>query len=175
MTVTLYHEISPESLDLVQKEGIKRKSEGVKSDREKQKVDTFLDTHLPEWTAPQQVCRANVVYAYLPDGDSKIIDIKNGDAVPLELYMARSKQTLLAVNVDENACYVSDLDLYDTMTRALELDEQDSTREHLADRYWERVVTLRDYEPGMIARPEVMIAADIRPQDFEVVRPQEGV
>ena len=169
MTTFLYHELAPDSLDKVLTEGIKRSEQGQKTDREKQKVDTFLDTHLPEWAKSQGVCRANVIYGFLPVEDNKVIDIKDGRTISLEEFKAHSNQVLVRVKVDASACFVSDLDLYNTIARALELDEQDSTREHLADRYWERVIPLTDYEPGTITRPEVLIASEIEPKAIDVI------
>ena len=170
MTVTFYYEIDPLTLNEIMQDGIKRESDGIKSDNEKQKVDAFLDTHLPDWTYDQHIRRSKVVYAYLPTGDDAVIDIQSGEAVPIAEFMERSGHMLVKVKANEDYCWVSDLDMYDTLQRSLELDEMDSTREHLADRYWERVVPLTEYEPGSIKRPEVMIASSIRPEDIEVVK-----
>jgi hypothetical protein len=172
MKVTLFHEIDPSSQEGVLQGGIKRKASGDKTDPEKKKIDTFLDTHLPDWAQYDDVYRGNVLYGYLADGDG-VVDISTGDVLPLKKFMAASDQTLLRIKVDEEQCYVSDLDLYDTLVRAMELDEQDSTREHLADRYWQRIIPLRDYEQGTIKRPEVMVAADIKPEEIEVVKDEK--
>lgn len=169
MKVTLFHEINPSATDKVLTEGIKRKVSGEKDDSEKKKVDTFLDTHLPDWAKEKEVCRGNALFAYL-ERDGKVIDITDGEPVPVGRFMAKSDEALLKITVDSDRCYVSDLDLYDTLMRAMQLDEQDSTREHLADRYWERIVPLAEYEPGTIKRPEVLVAADIEPSGIEVVK-----
>ncbi len=169
MRAVLYHEIDPSSEKDVLNEGIKRGASGDKSDKQKKMVDTFLDTHLPDWAENIQLCRGMVNYGYLTY-EGKVIDITDGEAVSIEEFMAKNDQILLRLTVDTDDCFVSDLDLYDTLVRAMELDEQDSTREHLADRYWERIIPLADYEPGTIKRPEVMINTDILPSDIEVVK-----
>jgi hypothetical protein len=169
MKVMLYHEIDPSTKDNVLNQGIKRGAEGRKNDAGKKKVDAFLDTHMPDWAKEKQLSRHDAVYGYLVDGD-KIVDITNGESVAVEQFIAKSHDALLRVMVDSDKCYVSDLDLYDTIIRAMELDEQDSTREHLADRYWERIVPLEKFELGMFARPEVIVTTDIEPRSIEVVK-----
>jgi hypothetical protein len=169
MKVTLFHEIDPTSKDKVLNEGIKRKANGGKNNSEKKKVDTFLDTHLPDWAKEKEVCRGNVLYAFL-ERDGHVVDITDGEPMPVSQFMDKSQDALLKITVDSGKCYVSDLDLYDTLMRAMQLDEQDSTREHLADRYWERVIPLEKYELGTIRRPEVMVATDVEPGDIEVVK-----
>lgn len=172
MKVRLLHEIDPETKDDILENGIKRGAEGEKTDSEKQKIDTFLDTHLPDWAKEQQVSRRSATYCYL-EADGKIIDITDGEPVDLADFMAKSGQTLLWLDVEVDDCYVSDLDAYDTLMRAMELDEQDSTREHLADRYWQRMIPLGEYQPGMIRRPEVLVVADVDPHDMRVAAEEE--
>lgn len=168
MAVTLYHELSPETVDKVLAEGIKKDKSGTKRNSSIEKLDTFLDTHIPDEVKTLGLSRRSVVYAFMASGD-KIVDIVTGDEVAVEDYIKDNQMSLLKLKVEPEVCYVSDLDLYDTLRRAMEQDEQDSTREHLADRYWKRVIPLKDYEPGTIARPEVMIATDIEPRDIEVI------
>lgn len=170
MKVALYHEINLSAKESVLKNGIKRGVKGEKTDAEKKKVDVFLDTHLPDDMQKTGASRQKAVYAYLEHRGS-IIDIKDGQAVPIGRFQERSRQLLLKITADSDDCYVSDLDLYDTLTRALELDEQTSTREHLAESYWRRLTPLNEFEIGEITRPEVLIFRDIPPGDIEVVRP----
>lgn len=172
MKVVLYHEVSLESVDVILKEGIKRQSSGVKRDAEIEKVDTFLDTHLPDYLKDKKLSRRSVTYAFLVH-DDKIVDISSGELVPVEGFRRDDGMALLKLTVDGADCYVSDLDMYDTLKRAMELDEQDSTREHLADQYWKRVVHLEEFEFGKIRRPEVMINADIDPHSIKVIQKSE--
>lgn len=169
MKIELYHEIDPSSKDSVLEQGIKRRSEGEKTDSQKKKVDIFLDTHLPDWAKEKGLSRQDAIYAYLSDGE-KVVDITDGEAVSVDIFKAKSDQVLLRLSVESEHCYVSDLNLYDTLVRAMELDEQDSTREHLADRYWERIIPLEEYESGTIKRPEVMVIEDISPRDISVIK-----
>lgn len=170
MHIVLYHEISPKSKDQVVTEGIKKGASGVKTDSEKRKVDEFLDTHPPDWAKNIGLCRADAIYAYLKTDSDEVVDIKSGEAIPVSEFMNKTKDVLLKITVDSDYCYVSDLDLYDTITRALELDEQDSTREHLADRYWERLTPIDEYQNGSITRPEMMVNYDVSPESIEVVK-----
>ena len=168
MNTVLYHEAAPESVDGILENGIQRHASGVKRDTQIEKIDTFLDTHIPEHLQAVGLNRRDVTYAFI-EHDGKIIDIATGRLVPLEEFRRGNGMRLLRLTVDTKNCYVSDLDLYDTLKRAMELDEQDSTREHLADRYWKRIVPIEEFRVGSIARPEVMITADVDPKSVEVV------
>jgi hypothetical protein len=167
MQIPVYHEINPQKIDEILGQGIRRDKQGDKTDHVVNKVDEFLDTHLPDG-APADLNRKNVIYAYVSH-DDKVIDIKNGELVPTKAFMAKSKQTLLRMMVDAEKCYVSDLDLYDTIKRAMELGEQDSTLENLANQYWQRIIPLYEFQLGAITRPEVMITYNIQPHDIQVM------
>jgi len=169
MKVTVYHEIDANSLQTILKEGIKCASEGEKT-KEKmiQKADAFLDTHRPEYAQKAGLSRSNNLYAYLSE-TNKIIDIADGEPLHLKKFLDRNNKTLVDLRVDPARCYVSDLDLYDTVKRSLELDEQNSTREHLAQQYWQKLIPLDAFENGVISRPEIMITYDIDPADIHVV------
>lgn len=168
MNTILYHEAKPESVDSILKEGIKSQAGGAKRDAQIEKIDTFLDTHRPDDIKSLGLNRRDVTYAFLGQ-DGNIIDIATGELVPVEEFRKGNGMSLFRLTVDVKDCYVSNLDLYDTLKRAMVLDEQDSTREHLADQYWKRIVPLEKFEVGTIARPEVMINADINPGNIEVI------
>lgn len=169
MSITLYHEVSSDSVDGILQNGIKRDKGGEKRDAQIEKIDTFLDTHLPDNFESLGLNRRSVIYAYL-EHEGNIVDITDGELVPLEKYESEKGTVLLRITVDPENCYVSDLDLYDTLKRAMQLDEQDSTREHLADQYWKRIVPLEEFQLGSIKRPEVMINADIEPKSIEIIK-----
>ncbi len=169
MKVTVYHKVDPAMKDKILTEGIKREEESQKTDQQKKKVDAFLDSHRPEAMKEQGiVSRQNAVYGYI-ELERGIIDIDDGEWVAVDVFADGSEQLLLRLTVDAEVCYVADLDLYDTIGRALELDEQDSTREHLADRYWQRLTPIGEFQASEIKRPEIMIVADISPDEIEIV------
>ncbi|ORX11905.1 hypothetical protein AWC31_35280 [Mycolicibacterium wolinskyi] len=170
MKTTLYHEIEPQTLDDVRRNGLKRKGDGEKSDSDTKTADAYLDTHRPPETIRAQLCRDGVLYGFLPAGDG-IVDIRNGAAVDIATFDRDRPQTLLRIAVDPTHCFVSDLDLYDRVKRALKTAESDDECHRLAQVYWQRVIPLLDYEPGSIRRPEAMVVADIEPADIEVVSP----
>jgi hypothetical protein len=163
MRVTVYHEVLPDSLDRVLREGIQRSQRGEKTGGQNQHTDDYLDAHRP---ADSQLSRQGVVYAYLSIGD-KLVDISSGEVVDAHRFASGRDQVLLRVGVDSTDCYVSDLDAYDAVKSALEHHDRDV--EGKAKLYWYRVVPLDDYEPDAFHRPELMINADIDGRDIEVV------
>lgn len=167
MKQTVYHEINPASLDKILQEGIERTSEGIKSkDKAIQKVNRFLDSHRPPGAVKAKLSRQDNLYGYLTDGD-QLVDITDGKNTDIAFFKAKDNQRLVKIAVDPTKCYVADLDLYDTIKRALELDEQDSTRENLATQYWAKLIRLSDYNRKTIRRPEVMITYDVPPNDIQ--------
>jgi hypothetical protein len=169
MKVIVYHEVDPDSLHNILNKGIKCASEGEKTkDKRIQKTDMFLDTHRPDSMVRAGVSRSNNLYGY-PSMDNRIVDITNGEALTLSKFLNKNHRTLVKLQVEPSRCFVSDLDLYDTIKRALELDEQDSTREHLAEQYWHKLVPLNEFETGSIKRPEVVITYDIEPADISLI------
>lgn len=168
MNIILYHESTPESVDAILENGIKREASGAKRDSHIEMIDTFLDTHASDRIKAAGLSRRGVTYAFM-EHDGKIVDIATGESVPVSGFRKGNGMRLLRLTVDAGDCFVSDLDLYDTLKRAMELDEQGSTREHLAERYWERVVPFTQFEFGSIKRPEVMIRADIDPGSIEAI------
>lgn len=170
MDAVIYHEISQSSLQEILREGIKRASQGDKSkDSAIQKLDLFLDTHQPPHLAGTGLSRRNNIYGYLGDG-RKIIDIIDGERVTIDKFQAKSHKRIVCLSVDPAKCYISDLDLYDTLKRAMELNEQASTRENLATQYWHKLIPLNTFEPTMIRRPEVMITHDVAPDCIRIVQ-----
>lgn len=168
MKITVYHEIDPSAKETVLDQGIDRESEGQKTDAEKKKVDDYLDTHLPVELDALDISRDNVVYAYMAYDDN-IIDITDGEFMPVDEFNDRSEQALLRLTVESKECYVSNLDLYDTLMRAMELGEQDGKLQYLAAQYWESLIPYYNYEIGTFDRPEIMVAGDIRPGDIELI------
>lgn len=118
MKTTLYHEIEPQTLDDVRRNGLKRKGDGEKSDSDTKTADAYLDTHRPPETIRAQLCRDGVLYGFLPAGD-RIVDIRNGAEIDIATFDRDRPQTLLRIAVDPTHCFVSDLDLYDRVKRAL--------------------------------------------------------
>ncbi|MDB5176966.1 MAG: hypothetical protein JWN75_634 [Candidatus Saccharibacteria bacterium] len=167
MNAVIYHEVDPKIVDSVLQNGLKTENDGAKTDSQIKKIDQFLDTHLPD-DSPAGLNRQNVIYGYV-SADDKILDIKSSDMIAINDFVDKSDAVLLRIEVDAAKCYVSDLDMYDTIKRAMELKEQDSTLEDLATKYWQRVVTFDTFELGTINRPEVMVPYDIPPTDISKV------
>jgi hypothetical protein len=167
MEPIVYHEIAANSLEQVLKNGIKRTEQGGKSKQHAiQKTDNFLDTHRTPAMVTANISRSGTIYGYMVT-DDQVVNITTGQQVSIPTLKANRSKQLVKVTIDPTRCYVSDLDLYDTLKRALELDEQDSTREHLAEQYWIKITRLSDYKPGTIKRPEIMITYDVPPTAIE--------
>jgi len=167
MQVVIYHEVRPEALDKILREGIKRSDQGEKSDSVVQRTDECLESRISQDLAGKGLSRRRVVYGYLSSGD-KLVDITSGEAVEVHSYTEQRDLILLRITVDTSKCFVSDLDAYDAVKMCVESDADDTLLTRLAERYWARVVPLDEYD-GSYRRPEVMVTSDVDAQDIEVV------
>lgn len=173
--MVVYHEIEPPSLHEILDIGIKRTTHGSHSvDSSILVADKYLDSHRPDSIKHRRISRANNIYAFLGN-EKQIISIKDGGRVSTLRYSQRGKQLLVRLEVDPKKCFVSDLDLYDTLRRALELKEQDSTLENLAYKYWDKIIRLDEYIDDTIARPEVMITYNVPPENISLVDHDEAM
>lgn len=169
MGVVVYHEIDPNTLAQVLEEGVKRTVHSEKSEEHLVKqTNEFLDTHRDENALHARLSRFSNTYAYLGNYE-KLVDIVTGTSSQVLEFVRRTGKTLVRMKVDPSQCYVADLDLYDTLKRAMELGEQDSTREHLAAKFWEKLIRLDMFSPDLIRRPEVMVTYDISPRSVEPI------
>jgi hypothetical protein len=165
MRVGIYHEILPEKLAEVLREGVTTDSHGEKTDSENDRADKYLDDHRPDDVIARGLSRSRVVYGFLPC-DDKLIDIRNGKAVDVIEFATHREQLLVRMTVDSADCFVSDLDLYDAIKDMVESDDVSS---EYAEQYWRRVTPLDEFQFGQIRRPEAMIIRDIEPQDINVI------
>jgi hypothetical protein len=170
MQVIVYHEVRPENLDEILREGIKRSDHGEKSDSVVQRTDDCLEARIPPHLRSAGLSRHKVVYAYLSAGAS-LIDIRNGNAVDVNDFAMQRDLVLLRITADNELCFVSDLDAYDAVRKSVESDADDTHLTQLADRYWARVLPLEEYQAGQYRRPEVMIKSDIDASSIDVVTP----
>src|SRR5690606_9680655 len=133
-----------------------RESRGEKGNDEAIiKTDKFLDINRPLSAKQAGLSRTNNVYAYIGDKVS-LIDIQSGKPVPLRSCLKKQETRLLRLHVELEHCFVSDLDIYDAIKSAISHHKAVILAE-LAARYWHAVIPLREFNPGDISRPEVMI------------------
>jgi hypothetical protein len=170
MQVVVYHEVRPETLDEIRREGIKRSDHGEKTDSVVQRTDECLEARIPARLSSRGLSRHEVVYGYLSSGTS-LIDIRNGNAVDVNDFSLQRDLVLLRITADAELCFVSDLDAYDAVKMCVESDADDTLLRRLADRYWAHVVALEEYQAGQYRRPEVMITSDIDTSKIDVVTP----
>jgi hypothetical protein len=168
MRVVIYHEVRPETLGQVLKEGIKRNSQGQKSDSVVQRTDECLEGRIPEKLSARGVSRGQVVYGFMSHG-TDLIDIHNGKAVPVTHFSAERDLVLLRITVDSTKCFVSDLDAYDAVKMSVKTGADDTMLSRLCERYWERILPLEEYQDGRYRRPEIMVVSDIDPDDIDIV------
>jgi hypothetical protein len=164
----VFHEVRPESLDELRRDGIRRGGSGEKTGGPEQGADTFLDSARSPAEVQRGLSRHDVVYGYLSDGD-RLIDIQDGKAVDPPSYAAEREQVLVRMTVDSDRCFVSDLDCYDVVKEGLQSGWSQDALLRWAARYWKQVTPLSDYRPGLYRRPEVMITVDVPPRDIVVV------
>jgi len=145
-----YHEISPDSLDVVLHKGLIRTSRGDKGDdRAIIATDRFLDARRPLSLKQQGASREHNVYAYF-QLDNLIIDIADGSPIPIDKFIARSKHQVLELDIDPQRCFVSDLDAFDALKSAIEANANEPTLEQLAKNYWSTVIRLIDFSPPTV-------------------------
>lgn len=164
MGIIVYHEIEPLSLGDVVRDGVKRTVHSSKSEEHLVKqTNRFLETHRTEPILQAQLSRLANTYGYLGN-HTTIIDIVNGTCDPVREFVRRTGKTLVRMTVDPSRCYVADLDLYDTLKRAMTLGERDTTLEQLASTYWDTLIRLDMFSPDLIKRPEVLVTYDVSPK-----------
>lgn len=164
----VYHEANPDAAESILRNGLKKTSRGDKgSSSDIARTDRYLDERLPERLREKGVSRDNNIYAFLC-GDNTIISITDGAAIPLDDFILNSDQAVLRLTVDPKRCYVSDLELYDTVKAALESDDTGQA-EASTGQYWEALSPLQDYQPNSFKRPEIMITYDIDSKNIELV------
>lgn len=168
--MVIYHEVRPELLDQVLRDGIKRNDHGEKTDSVVQRTDECLEGRIPEELRNRGLGRRNVVYGYLSSGD-KLVDIRSGQDVDADHFSSQRELVLLRITVDSVNCFVSDLDAYDAVKVCVKSGAGETLLTRLAERYWARVGPLDEYEAGQFRRPEVMVVNNIDADEIDVVTP----
>jgi hypothetical protein len=162
--MTIYHQLTDDAWKRARTEGLFRDTRGEKGDDEAvRRTDLFLDERLPRSLEASLVSRCRVIYGYLGD-EENLLDIQTGDSCPVKRKAQESGRVLLRLEVDPSVCWVSDLDLYDTVKNT----SGSAEREHAAATYWRALQPLGRYD-GTIRRPEVMVTTDLSPDRFSRV------
>lgn len=162
-----YHEVSPEHIDRILQEGLKRTSRGDKGDDENIiATDNYLDKMCPKILKDQGVSRDNNIYAYVVMGD-KVLRITDGKLVNAAAFVAQSKQKVLELSIDPKHCFVSNLDMYDKAKNAIQYKQP--TLQALAQEYWEQLRPIDEYTVDDFSRAELMITYDISSTDIRVL------
>lgn len=160
-----YHEVTPGELGSVLSNGLKRTSRGAKGDDKLIiQTDAFLDKHRPHSLKEKGVSRNTNLYAYIGDG-ATIVDITDGREVALDRFIATGTQAVLELKLDLTRCYVSDLDTYDALKKAIGQHQGTDRLETLAASYWRKLQPLATFKIGDIRRPEIMVTYDVEAGD----------
>jgi uncharacterized protein (DUF1697 family) len=168
-----YHEVDPSSAYSILTTGLKCKSRGDKGDDKGIiMTDAYLDERRPDSVRQANVSRDENVYAYV-SADGNIYDITNGSLVDIDTFVSTSDQTVLRLNLNSDRCFVSDLNLYDTIKVRIHDTKKANELEALAQQYWAGLTPLSQFDPTMIARPEIMITYDISPDDITSMSPHQ--
>lgn len=166
----VYHEVDPSALQSVIKHGLKRKGRGEKgNDSLIAKTDQFLDSLCPVYLRQAGVSRDDNLYAYL-SFDGRVTDITSGNDKSVDTLIENSKQAVLKLAIEPDVCYVSDLELYDQVKKAINDGEKAEKLVDLAERYWKEVVPLSRFNRRDMRRPEVMITSDVPPDSIELLK-----
>lgn len=168
-TMKAYHEISLDSLEGIQKEGLLCTPRGDKGDDESIiRTDRLLDKHRPTSLKDQGVSRGSSLYAYAYI-NGYIISITDGTRVALGQFLKNSTQAVLEVDTDPRKCFVSNLDRFDALKLAIKTGKSQHTLRKLADLYWSELIVASELSSATIHRPEIMIPYDI-PPDKIIIR-----
>jgi hypothetical protein len=159
----VYHELDPDTVDDILKQGIRCSSTGSKTDDAIQRTDELLDSLIPPGFADRRISRQHNLYAYLTH-DGAVIDITDGQELPAADFLANSTMAVVSVEANPSAAYVSDIDAYDRVKEAIQNNAARETLNNLASDYWSRIIPLEDYQNGSFRRPEVMITYDVPPE-----------
>jgi hypothetical protein len=164
MATYIYHQLTNKAWELAKVKGLLRSARGDKGqDEQIIKTDKFLDTHIPQALQNEGVGRCNNIYGYI-GSKNELVDIQSGDLRPVTQIAAQHSHVLLRLEVELRHCWVSDLDLYDAVKRARNID-----RKKAAVHYWNALQPLANYKNTM-RRPEVMITIDIPPSHLQVAK-----
>lgn len=77
--------------------------------------------------------------------------------------------SVLRLEIDPGHAFISDLDRYDALKKAIEKREPIDHLESLACEYWQAVRPLTKQASSSIKRPEIMITYDIPPRELIVL------
>ncbi len=156
----LFHKIQSDRVTDVLRHGLLLGATGDMRGPMVAKTDDLLNAFRPPHLTRKGVDRKTNTYCYLTIG-REVVDITSGDKKSPEEIAASPTHTLLEIEVDPTACYVSDLDLYDTIMQLLQ-NADDATAHALTPVYWSRLQPLSQYTGGS-RRPEVMVTYDVPP------------
>jgi len=159
----VFHEVEPDSVDIVMERGLVIGASGEKTDRYISMTDTFLNSYRPDALIQKNINRETNLYCYLGTGNA-IIDISSGKHIPVQTFANSRPQALLQIEVETDKCYVSDLDLFDQVMEFLKNSDEENA-EQVAYTYWSSLQLLQDYD-GAIHRPEVIIPYNVPSSDM---------
>ncbi len=150
-------------------------------------LNSLLDELIPPALQAKKLSRQNCLYMYAGFGEL-VMDIKTGKLTPWHDWDAGDDFIKLRVELDPATSYISDLDAYDELKRALKRGAPDEMLEELASSYWCRVIPLPDFlrcyeqnkggilylhpEPAVPSdyrRIEIMVAEDIPATHIQVL------
>ncbi|HUS26730.1 MAG TPA: hypothetical protein VMY99_05280 [Nevskiaceae bacterium] len=187
--MVLFHTLSPESVKAVLRDGLRYGSQGALSqDEDIAKANDYLDSVRPARVSALGLSRNKCLYMYLAM-NGMVHDISHGKVLPMRQWTAAERRVVLAVEVNAAVAYLSDLEAYDALARALAAPAPQATCRRLAALYWRTVLpmpevvqyyllqedglVLRQNAPGHLppsfARVEVMVTQNVAAQAISAV------
>jgi hypothetical protein len=168
--IPAYHSIQEEALARCLEIGLKYGEAGARSQEPHiQQTNDYLDRRIPSDLKSLRLYRQQCLYMYA-DIDGFVLDIQSGELTPWQEWDAGEGFCKLRVMLDEKACYVSDLEAYDELVRAVQQNAGAEALEHLAAQYWRRVIPFTGVSPLGYKRIEIMVTQDIRPHHITVLQ-----
>lgn len=186
----LLHALDPTQLDQVLQEGLHVGEKGDYSQSNRiQETDNFLDAQCPLGLHAKGLSRSGCLYLYYAIGH-QIHDIHEGRTYDIDDWLAGQTQAILAAEINISAAYISDLDSYDAVSKAITSNRKPHKQERLAKEYWRHILPLQDvttyyqlqkkglkrHPPAPIGMPrrlhriEIMYTQNIDPEALVVLK-----
>jgi hypothetical protein len=187
----LFHLIQQDALAKTLRSGLKHGSKGALShNKQVAAANSYLDNLRPASLKAKGLSRANCLYLYYARGET-VHDIEDGAGRPARQWATKhADMAALRVEVDPARAYVSDLDAFDAVLRAIAAKKSPAICQKLAEHYWQRVLVLQDFLqqyarrgndfvrtrsaptelPERYTRIEIMATQDIAPSALSVLR-----
>lgn len=171
--LTALHSIGADSLNQVLSHGLRYGEAGSRSKEPSvDQANSYLDAHRPKDLERKGVSRNSCIYMYV-ELHGFVLDIKDGALKHPSQWNAGEGYRKLRATIDEEVCFVSNLDAYDAFVASLTIGDEHQLVEK-AKIYWQSVVPFTDFLrkhrlPPTTPRIELMVTKTIQPSQLTLI------